>query len=94
MAHEIITTEALSDLRHMFTEVCKIAKELAEENKALKTKKWLDSKEVAAMTGYSFRTIAYKKKHEIGFRSEGGKDLKFHIDDVNAYMQKYYIKAK
>lgn len=91
-AVQVIEAGALDDLKRMFIETNEMARRLAVENAALKAKKMLSVSELANITGYSERTIR-DRKHEIGFFTNGN-DIKFKVSDVDAWIEKNYIKPK
>jgi hypothetical protein len=91
---EVVTMEspAFKELVTMFGKVCKTCIELASENNALKSKRLFTAQEVSNITGYNEKTIRLKK-HEIGFRSEGGQ-LMFKPEDVDAWIERGYVAPK
>lgn len=86
---EVITIEsqAYQRLESMFVESQKTIKDLSDQVIASKIG-LLDPKQVAELTGYAEATIR-QKKADIGY-STMGKDIKFRIEDVNAWINKGY----
>lgn len=88
----VIEAEAFKAMQAMFNEVVRLHKELADDAARRRDKRLLTAKEVAEMVGYRYATIKLKK-HEIGFFSEG-KDVKFKLKDVEAWIDRNYIKPR
>lgn len=90
---EVITfeSETYKSIAQMFAESQEIIKAQADE---LFTSKygWLDPQQVADLTKYDEKTIRLKKT-EIGYSTKG-KNIKFRIEDVNAWMLKTYRGPK
>lgn len=83
----VIEHEAFKRLEQMFIESQEIIK--VQASALLKSKiGLLDPKQVAELTGYAEGTIR-QKKADIGF-STMGKDIKFRLEDVNAWINKGY----
>lgn len=85
-------SETFKKMQDMFEEVVRLHKELSDDVKRLKDKRLLTPKEVAELVGYNPNTIK-QKKHEIGFFSEG-KDVKFKLKDVEAWIDRNYINPR
>lgn len=83
---------AFKEMQDMFKEVVRLHKELVDDAARRRDKRLLTAKEVAEMVGYRYGTIKLKK-HEIGFFSEG-KDVKFKLKDVEAWIERNYINPR
>jgi hypothetical protein len=86
---KVITIEkkAFRELKQMFIESQETVK--AQASMLLQSKiGLLDPKQVAELTGYDEKTIR-SKKEDIGY-STMGKNIKFRMEDVNAWINKGY----
>jgi hypothetical protein len=94
MATEVIVieSETFQKMQNMFSELVRMNRKLAEENKNLQLKRLLRVEDICTMTGYSKNTVL-RRKEEIGFFCEG-KDIKFKSADVDNWIQSYYIKPR
>lgn len=88
----VIDSPAFQKMETMFSELVKMNRQLAEENKSLQLKRLLSVKDVCDITGYSENTVL-RRKEEIGFFCEG-KDIKFKPVDVDNWIDRNYIKPR
>lgn len=88
----VIESETFQEMHRMYQSVCRTALELGDQSRVLKAKVWITAKEAAQVTGYNEKTIR-NRKHEIGFRSDGGL-LLFKTQDVVAWMELGYVPPK
>lgn len=89
---ELITPEALSDMKSMFANVTGLCEALAKDNSALKEPLLWSAEDVAKRTPWKASTILSKKK-EIGYVAMG-KEIAFEPDKVHAWIAKYRIQPK
>lgn len=87
----VIESAAYQAMKAMHEEAVQLVKVLATENLTLKHK-YLNPTEVGFITGYNSKTIKLRKE-EIGYITQG-KDIRFKLEDVKAWMDSYYVHPK
>lgn len=88
-----IESQTFQQMQAMYAQVCKVAQNALAENKALKSDRYLTAKETAKMLKIHTNTLI-KIQDQIGYRQISGKDKRFPIENIEAYMKKDFIYSK